>query len=94
MISTALSTGYVINTKAPYETESTYVKIPVADIQKTLFSNLTKKIPTLKLLTIQNAKQNTILVSNFSVELSLSKVFLDEKNAIASMEFVYSQPTK
>lgn len=92
MISTALSGSYYIAPKAPYPKESTFVKIPVGDIQKTLFSNLSKKIQTLKTCSIVGGDGGDMLISNSSVELNLSEVVIDEKNAIVSVTFAYIRP--
>lgn len=91
-ISNALSGSYYIAPKVAYPKESTFVKVPIADIQKTLFSNLSKKIPTLKTCSVLGSDTGDMLVSNSSVELNLSEVIVDEKNTIISVTFAYIRP--
>jgi hypothetical protein len=92
-VSNMLNGSYVINPPAPYPTENNFIKIPVADIQKTLLSNISKKVPTVKSVSIQTQEQD-ILVSNVVPEFSLTQVVLDATNKIGSLTFAYMKPNK
>lgn len=92
-VSNMLNGSYIINPPAPYPTENNFIKIPVADIQKTLLSNISKKVPTVKTVTIQTQDQD-ILVSNVVPEFSLTQVVLDAANKISALTFAYLKPNK
>lgn len=92
-VSNMLSGSYVINPPQPYPTENNFIKIPVGDIQKTLFSNISKKVPTLKSVTIQTQEQD-LLVSNIVPEFTLTQVVLDAANKISALTFSYLKPNK
>jgi hypothetical protein len=91
-ISNALSGSYSITPKVAYPKESTFVKVPIMHIQKTLFNDLSKKIPTLKTCSIFGGDGGDMLVSNSSIELNLSEVIVDDKNTIISVTFAYIRP--